>query len=131
VTWENIINAKRNFDNFTSTIYQDMRQSSWLIGYCIYCIPRIIGVASRGITFPPHSINSCLLDINKLISELSPVHRKDPAVQHALEVRSALSQNNYFRFFRLYSNAPNMGGYLMDKFLDRERVQAMLIMCKA
>lgn len=43
-------------------------------------------------------------------------------IQHALKVRKALASGNFGRFFKLYTSAPNMGGYLMDVFIDKYRV---------
>ena len=51
--------------------------------------------------------------------------KEDECVKHALEVRSAWALNNYHRFFKLYLNAPKMAGYLLDKFVDRIRQQAL------
>ncbi|KAL0080011.1 SAC3/GANP/Nin1/mts3/eIF-3 p25 family-domain-containing protein [Phycomyces blakesleeanus] len=70
-------------------------------------------------------------DINSIMAEVTPEQKRDEAVQHALQVRSCLATSNYHRFFRLYTSAPNMGGYLMDQFIERERVQALIILCKA
>ena len=55
----------------------------------------------------------------------------DPAVQHALRVQRALSMGNYHALFEMYLNAPNMGVYIMDHFIDRERAKALMIMTKA
>ena len=63
--------------------------------------------------------------------ELTAEQKQNDLVKHALQVRSALSTSNYHRFFKLYVSAPQMGGYLMDQFVERERVRAMLILCKA
>ncbi|KAK9765133.1 hypothetical protein K7432_006765, partial [Basidiobolus ranarum] len=70
-------------------------------------------------------------DINTMMAELTAQQKDDSAVKHALEVKSAISMSNYHSFFRLYLTAPNMGGYLMDHFADRERITALQIMCKA
>ncbi|KAK0525216.1 hypothetical protein OC835_005685 [Tilletia horrida] len=70
-------------------------------------------------------------EVNSLMTELKPVARKDPAVSHALSVRLALSTGNYHRFFHLYMNAPNMNAYIMDHFVERERVNALTIMAKS
>ncbi|GAB5591521.1 hypothetical protein Unana1_06421 [Umbelopsis nana] len=70
-------------------------------------------------------------DINALMKHLTKAHKEDPAIGHALKVRSSIATGNYHRFFRLYLEAPNMGGYLMDKFVERERITALKAMCKA
>ena len=44
-------------------------------------------------------------------------------------VYEALS--NYHTFFQLYLSAPNMSGYLLDLFVQRERVQALKTMVKS
>ncbi|KAJ2757312.1 hypothetical protein GGI19_000132 [Coemansia pectinata] len=70
-------------------------------------------------------------DINMALAAMSPTDKQDHVVQHALGVRHALATGNYFRYFQLYANAPNMGGYLMDNFADRERCSALQKMCRA
>ncbi|RCI01877.1 hypothetical protein CU098_002141, partial [Rhizopus stolonifer] len=70
-------------------------------------------------------------DVNATMAELTADQKQDSAVQHALAVRSSLATGNYRKFFLLYKMAPNMGGYLMDQFCERERVNALLILCKA
>ncbi|KAJ2829953.1 hypothetical protein GGI24_002020, partial [Coemansia furcata] len=70
-------------------------------------------------------------DVNLALAAMAPTDKHDPAVQHALGVRHALATGNYFRYFQLYACAPNMGGYLMDNFADRERCSALHKMCKA
>lgn len=69
--------------------------------------------------------------MNDLLAELGPAERRDPAVRHALEVRSSLALGNYHRFFRLYLDTPNMGAYLMDMFVERERLAALASLCRA
>ncbi|KAJ2789708.1 hypothetical protein GGI18_002244 [Coemansia linderi] len=70
-------------------------------------------------------------DINTALAAMAPTDKQDPAVRHALGVRHALATGNYFRYFQLYASAPNMGGYLMDNFADRERCSALQKMCRA
>ncbi|KAF9133114.1 hypothetical protein BGW39_010548 [Mortierella sp. 14UC] len=70
-------------------------------------------------------------DIIAMLASLTPVQKHDPAVKHALKVRTALASSNYHALFKLYITAPNMGGYLMDQFVERERVEAMKTICKA
>lgn len=52
-------------------------------------------------------------------------------MQHALNVSRALSMGNYHSLFHLYEDAPNMGAYIMDHFINRERVKALLVITKA
>ncbi|KAF7797191.1 hypothetical protein EIP86_008383 [Pleurotus ostreatoroseus] len=63
--------------------------------------------------------------------QLTPKQRSDPAVKHALGVQRALAMGNYHSLFNLYLNAPNMGAYIMDHFISRERVKALIVMTKA
>jgi len=37
---------------------------------------------------------------------------------------------NYHSLFVSYMSAPNMGAYIMDHFIDRERTKAMMVMTK-
>ena len=75
--------------------------------------------------------NKLIVEINELLAILSPAEKNDEGVAHALDVRKALASRNYHRLFRLYNSAPNMGGYLMDFFVERERVAACCIICKS
>ena len=70
-------------------------------------------------------------DMNDLLAELTPTDRAEEAVKHALEVRSSLALGNYHRFFRLYLDCPNMGVYLMDMFVEWERLHALANISKA
>lgn len=69
--------------------------------------------------------------INQFISDLSEEQRKNEVVSHALDVRSAAALGNYSRLFQLYNEAPNMGAYLMDLFVPRERTAALNTILKA
>lgn len=69
--------------------------------------------------------------INQFMCDLSEEQRSDEAVSHALKVRSAMAVGNYAQLFQLYAKAPNMGAYLMDLFVPRERSSALNIMLKA
>lgn len=70
-------------------------------------------------------------DMNDVLSDLTQADREEPAVKHALDVRSALASGNYHRFFQLYLDTPHMGGYLMDMFVGRERLAALASLCRA
>ncbi|KAJ5397728.1 hypothetical protein N7509_005841 [Penicillium cosmopolitanum] len=69
--------------------------------------------------------------MNDALADVTAADKKNEAVKHALDVRSALALGNYHRFFQLYLETPNMGAYLMDMFVDRERLSALAAMCKA
>ncbi|KAK4517776.1 Lipoyl synthase, mitochondrial (Lipoate synthase) (LS) (Lip-syn) (Lipoic acid synthase) [Mucor velutinosus] len=71
-------------------------------------------------------------DINAMLEEMCDVGLQNHAecVRHALMVRSALAKGNYHKFFRLYETAPNMGGYLLDQFVGRKRIDALIVICK-
>ncbi|KAI9933453.1 hypothetical protein ASPWEDRAFT_115140 [Aspergillus wentii DTO 134E9] len=69
--------------------------------------------------------------MNDALADLTAADKRDLAVKHALDVRSALALGNYHRFFQLYLDTPNMGAYLMDMFVDRERLSALAAICKA
>ncbi|XP_067671084.1 leukocyte receptor cluster member 8 homolog [Haliotis asinina] len=71
------------------------------------------------------------LDLTTVLASLSPEHRTDECVKHALSVRSSWALNNYHSFFKLYSNAPKMSGYLMDWFVDRVRKNALKAIVKS
>lgn len=76
-----------------------------------------------------HTCNRTAL--NDVLAELTPAEKDETAIKHALNVRSALALGNYHKFFRLYLDTPNMGGYLMDMFVGRERLVALCNICKA
>ncbi|KAJ4291813.1 hypothetical protein N0V90_009708 [Kalmusia sp. IMI 367209] len=70
-------------------------------------------------------------DMNDLLAELTPADKIQPWIKHALDVRSSLALGNYHKFFRLYLDAPNMGSYLMDMFIERERLHALANISRA
>lgn len=70
-------------------------------------------------------------ELNLYVGQLTPKQKADAAVQHALAVQRALAVGNYCSLFELYFSAPNMGGYIMDHFVDRERTRALIIISKA
>ncbi|KAL5119184.1 hypothetical protein ACEQ8H_002892 [Pleosporales sp. CAS-2024a] len=64
-------------------------------------------------------------DMNDMLAELTIADKSQPWIKHALDVRSALALGNYHKFFKLYLAAENMGSYLMDMFIERERFNAL------
>lgn len=69
-------------------------------------------------------------EVNALMAELTTESKQEPAVKHALDVRRALATNNYHAFFQLYNDSPNMNAYIIDHFVDRERISALLVMSR-
>lgn len=69
--------------------------------------------------------------LNDTLADLTAAEKEEPPIKHALSVRSALALGNYHRFFQLYLDTPNMGAYLMDMFVVRERLAALCNMCRA
>ncbi|ENH69054.1 THP3 like protein C2A9.11c [Fusarium oxysporum f. sp. cubense race 1] len=63
--------------------------------------------------------------------DLTTAEKGEKPIKHALEVRSSLALGNYHKFFQLYLDTPNMGAYLMDMFVVRERLAALCNICKA
>ncbi|KAI9890255.1 MAG: hypothetical protein M1814_004290 [Vezdaea aestivalis] len=69
--------------------------------------------------------------MNDLLADLTPSDKQHRFIKHALDVRSSLALGNYHRFFQLFLDTPNMGAYLMDMFISRERLAAMACMARA
>jgi hypothetical protein len=70
-------------------------------------------------------------EMSSLLAQLGAEQKTHPAVRHALAARTALALSNYVAFFQLYRDAPNMGGYLMDYYVKRERLTALSTICRA
>ncbi|KAG7430985.1 THP3-like protein [Fusarium oxysporum f. sp. raphani] len=69
--------------------------------------------------------------LNDTLADLTTAEKGEKPIKHALEVRSSLALGNYHKFFQLYLDTPNMGAYLMDMFVVRERLAALCNICKA
>ncbi len=69
--------------------------------------------------------------LNDTMADLTAAEKEEMPIKHALNVRSALALGNYHKFFQLYLDTPNMGAYLMDMFVVRERLAALCNMCRA
>ena len=70
-------------------------------------------------------------DLIAILGSLTEDEASAPGVAHALEVRASASVGNYIRFFKLYQTAPDMGGWIMDLMVPRERRRALRIMLGA
>jgi hypothetical protein len=70
-------------------------------------------------------------ELNLYVGQLTPEQKASKPVRHALAVQRALAIGNYHAMFELYLSAENMGAYIMDHFIERERVRALSCMSKA
>jgi hypothetical protein len=71
------------------------------------------------------------IELNLFVGQLTPRQKGNPAVQHALDVQRAQATGNYHKLCALYLTAPHMGPYIMDHFIDRERLKGLMVMAKA
>ncbi|KAL7267206.1 hypothetical protein RUND412_010215 [Rhizina undulata] len=131
--------------NFTVLVYEIHARIALQKGYLgeyNRCQTQLYSLYSEGFTmgheeeFKAYRILYLLhtcnrVDMNDLLANLTPADKKDDAIRHALAARSVLASGNYHKLFRLYLEDPNMGGYLMDSFIFRERMDAMCTICKA
>ncbi|KAJ6853218.1 SAC3 family protein A isoform X1 [Iris pallida] len=76
-----------------------------------------------------HSNNN--RDLLSAMQRLSNEAKEDPAVKHALAVRSAVLSGNYILFFRLYKDAPNLNTCLMDLYVEKMRFEAIKCISKS
>jgi len=72
-----------------------------------------------------------LTDMTAALAALTKEEKEDECISHVIKLRLSWSEGNYVRFFKLYSTAPKMSGYLIDWFLDRERRKALTVIIKA
>lgn len=73
----------------------------------------------------------CIVDISAILASLNRDYRKDLCIKYSLKLLSVWLDANYHRFFKLYTEAPKMAGYVIDWFIDRERKSALKAMMKA
>ncbi|XP_074648010.1 leukocyte receptor cluster member 8 homolog [Tubulanus polymorphus] len=71
------------------------------------------------------------LDMITVLRSLSESDHEDICIAHALALRSAWQLSNYHKFFKLYTIAPKMSGFLVDWFVDRERILALKLIVKS
>lgn len=74
-------------------------------------------------------------DMNDLLADLTPEDKEEESVKYALQVRKALASGNYHKFFRLYNiktkTKKDMSQYMLNMFVDRERLKALAVITKA
>lgn len=72
-----------------------------------------------------------LPELNLYVGQLTEQQKESSAVKHALAVSRAISMGNYHSFFSLYLQCEHMGVYIMDHFIERERVKALITITRA
>lgn len=70
-------------------------------------------------------------ELQLTLSKIPCDSRKNPIVDHALQVRRAWSLGNYHRLFCLYKQSPTLSGKIMDWFIERERKRAIRVIMKS
>ncbi|VDB94216.1 unnamed protein product [Peniophora sp. CBMAI 1063] len=95
-----------------------------------------MGIAGRRDEFTAYTIlmlcygrNFSALNLH--LGRLTQEQKQDPAISQALAIHRAMTLGNYHALFKLYAEVENMGGYIMDHLVDRERLRALLVICKA
>ncbi|KAJ6241135.1 leukocyte receptor cluster member 8 [Anaeramoeba flamelloides] len=71
------------------------------------------------------------IDINKLLTELTSKELLDEAIKHAIAVYNSIFSSNYNLFFKLYKIVPNLGIYLINHLIHKQRLSAIQKMITA
>ena len=70
-------------------------------------------------------------DLFSLMLSLTASERDTPEIQHALQVREAVADTDYHKFFRLRATCPNLGIHLMDSMVPTMRYKGLRRICQA
>ncbi|KAK4152338.1 SAC3/GANP/Nin1/mts3/eIF-3 p25 family-domain-containing protein [Chaetomidium leptoderma] len=137
------LTVQRVRDDFTVEVYEihaRIALEKGDLGEYNQCQTQLKGLYKLGLNGKPNEFTAYRIlyfihtanraDLSNALVDLTAAEKKDKAVKHALDVRSALALGNYHRFFQLYNETPNMGAYLMDMFVGRERLAALCTICK-
>ena len=106
------------------------KSSPPIVSFC-YCTAVTEVVRNFSCISALGSLTVVLVELNLYVSQLTSKQKASLAVKHALAVQRSLALGNYHAFFEQYLNSPNMGAYIMDHFVDRERLRALFIMTRA
>eukprot|EP00797_Seminavis_robusta_P030856 Sro656_g182390.1 Leukocyte receptor cluster member 8 homolog (488) ;mRNA; r:24395-26494 len=92
-------------------------------------------VAYRMIYFVVMSLNKGYKggssDLLKLMLSLTSSQRNDPAIKHSLQLRAAVAEMDYHKFFQLMKSCPNLGGMLISRSVPIMRHLALQRICRA
>jgi len=78
--------------------------------------------------FALHHMNC---ELETYLSDLSEEKAEHQDVQYGIQVYLAMREDNYHRLFALYNKAPHMCSYMMDIFLNKHRIWALIIICRS
>jgi len=70
-------------------------------------------------------------DLLKLMLSLTPAQREDSSIEHALQIREAVSDMDYFKFFQLHKSCPNWGDKLTGLMVPTIQYRTLQIICTA
>lgn len=95
-----------------------------------------MGVSGRVLEFSAYRLmyylyNEDVGGLSHLLAELTPEMLESPEISHALQVVTAVTTENYHRFFLLYQRTPNMGQYILDHLFERIRFSALKTIAKS
>ena len=76
---------------------------------------------------------NCKTELAAAFEDLTTEEKADPAIKHVMSINSAWDSSNYHTFFKQYSRAPNLSGYmyLLDLFVQPMRVKALKVIVKS
>lgn len=78
-----------------------------------------------------HNGTSPQRDLLHEIQELSEIQQQNSFVAHAINICRAYYSNNFFRFFKLYKETPNMGNYILNFHLRDVRCTFLKILARS
>lgn len=72
-------------------------------------------------------------ELIRVMGELTDDLKNSSKVKLALSIRSSVASNDYYTFFslRIKLSDDDLAGKLIDQFIDKERIKAMMIVCKS
>jgi SAC3 family protein LENG8/THP3 len=92
-------------------------------------------VAYRMIYFVVMSLNKGYKggssDLLKLMLSLTPEQRKNRAIKHSLQLRAAVAEMDYHKFFQLQAACPNLGDRLISRAAPIVKHLALQRICRA
>uniref|UniRef100_A0A146KJ97 Leukocyte receptor cluster member 8 n=1 Tax=Lygus hesperus TaxID=30085 RepID=A0A146KJ97_LYGHE len=71
------------------------------------------------------------MELSTRLCSLTKEDKEDECIRHAVDLARAWLVGNHVRIFKLYKSAPKMSSYLIDLFVDRERLAYFKVIMKA